>query len=102
VNHSWTNVAKYTPGSDEKSINLFTAADRTNGNRCEDYIQLAINNVSNKEPLYAINDVDYRNTTSNLNDHYVRAVDDTIFFVVSRGDRAVRQYVAPGGGAAHR
>lgn len=96
VNHSWTNVAKYTPGSDEKSINLFTAADRTNGNRHEDYIQLAINNVSSKEPLYAINDVDYPNTTSNPNDHYVRAVDDTIFFVVSREDGRigeVRQYV---------
>ena len=92
VNHSWTNVAKYTPGSDEKSINLFTAADRTNGNRHKDYIQLAINNVSSKEPLYAINDVDYPNP----NDHYVRAVDDTIFFVVSREDGRigeVRQYV---------
>ncbi|MCI9445775.1 MAG: hypothetical protein HFF69_13940 [Oscillospiraceae bacterium] len=88
TDHSWTNVAKYTPGSNDNSINLYTAADRTNGEYREDYIQLALNDVSSKEPLYEINDAYYNNNYG----RYVRAVDDTIFFVVS-AEGEIRQYV---------
>ena len=100
--NSWTNVAKYTQTSD--GLNLYTAAGTSN-NVTTDYIRLnssvtALNTINRNNPLFTIEDQYYDEVYTSADSHYVRAVDSTVFFLVTVSKngttQAIRQYTGYG------
>ena len=89
--NTWTNVAKYT--LTDNGINLNTAAqyvidENKNTVWVEDYVQLKTADVKNTNPLYTISSSD----PSFSHYDYVRAVDDTEFFVVSAKGQVIKHF----------
>ena len=95
--NSWTNVAKYTMTED--GINLFTAAAAEGNKPVSDYIRLdvdTIDKVTKTNPLFDIKDEVYDEIYTSALRHYVRAVDETVFFLVATneqtGVQSIRQF----------
>ena len=95
---SWTNVARYTQTSD--GLNLYTAASLNGGKAATDYIRLNNSitdwrNINKTAPLFEIDDEYYNETYTSAQNHYVRTVDSTVFFLVTvndKGTQGIRQY----------